>query len=571
MASYGAWNKAIAAYFTAGLAKGSPIFLSLDDEALAEIATDFLDEQPAGEPTQDFIEAVSGYCLNPSRTTIDVSRISKPSAHVPWCVAFLGVLVLAAYKMREDESVNDSNYFQRLSQVMSLRGNPGRPEGLPPGAEVQPWHYWNHYLTALGFQPTAEPGLGSQKYIHYALSQAILRDSDTDFLRQLYHQGSLPSRMSTDQLGYWLSRQPNLRAHLREGLNHASPARVWEFCRACHRVYEEGSWRPVSQAGVVQQAMRSRVIECGLYRTVDYLGQAKYWAFPKEPARRRVSNLEVKAGPDGTTVPLTLERPGFFSPAWETHPFVPEAQEFDILGDPMVHRMIFPMKDFWVLQQDPQDPGGAWATWRPFLELGDSLLVLTRPGLMDAEMQRFREAKLIDWAVRAQAGEWVEFHGCMVLSYEWGAFISTPQCKALADFLAPRSTAGISLAGGLRDKNQNAWLEGCPPCVKVYGFDRSFELRLSSSTKEYPPVELPAQQDHSLPKSLPAGTYHLAATCDGTILASRMFNIIPWDQIQAHPKPEDACNRSPHSTAGVPVRGAMVAPVLAITEGKHHG
>lgn len=560
MASYGAWNRAIANYFSTGIAKGSPIFLSLDEEAICEISSDFLEDSSSSDPVQDFIDSVASAALNSQRTAIDLSQISRPSRQVPWCVGFLGVLVLAAYRMRVDESFNDSNYFNRLSQVFHLPAMGGRPEGLPPGAEAPLWWAWNHYLTAIGFQPTAEPGIGPQKYIHFALSQAILRDSDGDFLRSLYRQHTLCSRMSTDQLGFWLSRQANLRAHLREGLNHASPARVWEFYQACHKVYEEGGWNSSPRAGATPQAARNRIIECGLYRTVNFLGQASYWAFPKEPARKRVSSLEIASGPQGKPVPLMPERPGFYSPVWETHPFVMEAQEFEVQGDPLIHQMVFPLKDFWVLQQDPEDPAGAWATWKPFLELGDSLLVLTRPGAFDEEMLRFKEAKLVDWVERIQGDDWIEFHGCMVLSYEWGGFMSTQECKALADFLAPRSLAGISLSGGLRDKNQNAWLEEYPPIAKVYGFDRRFELVLSSADSRQLTVELDAQQEYSFPASLPAGTYQVLVSSDGTILASRMFNMITWEKIQPHPRPDFSCNQSPHSTAGVAVRGAMITP-----------
>ncbi len=571
MASYGAWNKAIAAYFTTGIPKGSPVFLSLDDEAIEEIAADFLEEPVACTPLEDFTRSVIAYCLNSRRTAVDLTQVLKPSAHPPRCVGFLGLLVLAAYRMRDGESIDDSNYFRRLTQALSLHGYASRPDGLPPGAEVPLWKVWNHYLTAIGFQATAEPGMGAQKFIHYALSQAILRDTDADYLRQIFQQNGLPSRMSTDQLGFWLSRQPNLRAHLREGLNHASPARVWEFCQAGHRVYESCGWSQAKPGERPTQNGRSRQIECGIYRIVNFLGQATYWLFPKEPAHRRVSVLQTRRAPGAPEQPLILERPGFFTPIWETRPFVTDAEEFEIVGDPIIHQMIFPAKDFWVLQQDPEDPGGAWATWKPYLEIGDSLLVLTQPGPLDEEMHRFKEAKLVDWAERIQVGDWIEFHGCMVLSYEWGGFISKPDCKALADFLAPRAVAGISLSGGLRDKNQNAWLEGCPPTVKVYGFDRRFQLRLSSSAAEFPAAEVQAQQEYTLPNDLEVGTYQLLATWSGTNLATRMFNIIPWRDLQEHPATQPIINRSPHATAGIPIRGALLANADEVVMGGLHG
>jgi len=58
MASFEAWNQAIAAYFTAGAAKGSAIFLSLDAEAIEDVAARFLEDAVAGDAQRDFVSAV---------------------------------------------------------------------------------------------------------------------------------------------------------------------------------------------------------------------------------------------------------------------------------------------------------------------------------------------------------------------------------------------------------------------------------------------------------------------------------------------------------------------------------
>jgi hypothetical protein len=64
MASVEAWNKGIIAYFTAGAAKSSPIFLSLDDEAVEEVAERFLEESVTGDPLGDFILSVRRHCIS---------------------------------------------------------------------------------------------------------------------------------------------------------------------------------------------------------------------------------------------------------------------------------------------------------------------------------------------------------------------------------------------------------------------------------------------------------------------------------------------------------------------------
>ena len=222
-----------------------------------------------------------------------------------------------------------------------------------------------------------------------------------------------------------------------------------------------GSTDPTARSR--EERSRLRSIECGLYRAEDLLGESQYWLFPKQPDRMRSSQLIVTP-PDGASdQPLRPLRAGFFAPLWHQVPFVDEALQCPVVGDPGVQTLLFPKREFWILTLDPETPLGAWATWRPYPELGERLLVLCREGLFDAEMARFKAAKLLDWTARVECEGWVEYHGCMVLSYDWGGFIATPECRALADALTPRAMAGISLIGGLRDPNQNAWLEGFPP------------------------------------------------------------------------------------------------------------
>ena len=437
MAEFDAWNKAVAAYFTAGAAKGSPIFLSLDLEAIEDVAARFLDEGVDGDPLLDFSRAVRRRCVSSSGDHLNLNTLKSRDGEVPAGVAFLGLMVFAAYNMQEEDGIDESNYFLRLREVLGLPHYQGRPDGMPPGAEEPLWKEWNDHLTSAGFHPTAERGAGPQTYLRYVLSQAILRESDKQFLRQRFHDARLPLQFDSDQLGFWLSRQILMRRHLQEGLHHSDPARVWEFDQSSHRVYEAGDW--VAGVAPHQTSGRERIrsIECGVYRTVDLLGDADYLLFPKEPARTRSSQTAVTPTIGGSALPLRHIRPGFFGPLWQVAPFGDHPLEFDVVGDPVIRKMLFPKRDFWVLVRDPENQQGVWATWKPYLELGEPLLLLCRTGAMDSEMARFKEAKLVDWTARVEADGVIEYQGCMVLSYDWGGFISLPECRALADALAP--------------------------------------------------------------------------------------------------------------------------------------
>jgi hypothetical protein len=179
--------------------------------------------------------------------------------------------------------------------------------------------------------------------------------------------------------------------------------------------------------------------------------------------------------------------------------------------------------------------------------------------VFEAEMNRFREAKLLDWTNQDECEGWIEYSGCMVLSYDWGGFIATPECRALADALTPRTMAGVSLVGGLRDPNQNAWLEGFPPAMKVYGFERQFEIVVTSASGfEVFREEVLRQQEVPLTNDLEPDTYQIEVNWNGKGVTVRMFRIVSWANIQEHPEPEEITNSSPASTAGLSLRGPLI-------------
>jgi hypothetical protein len=138
MAEFDAWNKAVAGYFTAGAAKGSPIFLSLDLDAIEDVAARFLDEGVDGDPLLDFSKAVRRRCVSSSGDHLNLNALRSRDGEVPAGVAFLGLMVFAAYNMQEEGGIDESNYFLRLREVLGLPHFQGRPDGMPPGAEETP-------------------------------------------------------------------------------------------------------------------------------------------------------------------------------------------------------------------------------------------------------------------------------------------------------------------------------------------------------------------------------------------------------------------------------------------------
>jgi hypothetical protein len=118
--------------------------------------------------------------------------------------------------------------------------------------------------------------------------------------------------------------------------------------------------------------------------------------------------------------------------------------------------------------------------------------------------------------------------------------------------------AGISLVGGLRDPNQNAWLEGYPPALKVYGFDRQFEIVLTSSRGYAERREAPRQELMALNPDLEPDAYQVDVRWNGKRAAARMFRIISWSNIQEHPEPEVIINTNVSATAGLALHGPRI-------------
>jgi hypothetical protein len=191
--------------------------------------------------------------------------------------------------------------------------------------------------------------------------------------------------------------------------------------------------------------------------------------------------------------------------------------------------------------------------------LGDKLLILCKNGSFAEEMSLLKKEKLIDWAKEQQYERWVEYYDCEVLSYDFGGYIGNPDCRALVDSLAPRTEASISLSAGLRDSNQNAWIEGFPPLLKIYGFEKQFEVTiLTPSNIQVFNDEVYQQQEICLPNNLKPDVYEVELKWNGKQVASRMFRIISWDDIQERPYIEQIINSQNLSTAGIHLFGPII-------------
>lgn len=574
MANYGEWNKAIIEYFVGGLPAGATVYLSVDDDALRDIGHRYFGREIGSRSVEDFEAAVRSKCVIGGQINLDdISGVGPDE--LPCGVAFLAAMVLAGYRMAEDddeeERVRDTNYFMRLREVFGFTGK-GRPPGLQhAGVEEPLWETWNRWILQKGWLPSAGYGLDTvNRYRNYPLSQSLLREGDKERLEDVLRgerAGGLNRDWDHDRLGTWLRVRGSVllstRRKFRELIQESDPKRYDAFVDAVYEVYASMDW--TQEAARVRHArglITQRRLTAGLYRHEDILaGTISYSLYPRQPKRsQRGANLELIK--DGETYPLQEERPGWFFPQhWPEDPSggVP----YKVEGDPLIQELVLPERGFWVLVRDPESPGsGVFANWgQP--EVGQTFLLLCREEYAD-QLQILKDENLLAWdhelPLTGPYGGWVEYRECMVVSPDWGGVL--PQKEDLYDALKPELSASVTLVGGLKvvDQAGGAWLEGLQPEVKITSFDdRLVRIKITNITRpEEPPIELDATTNKTvrdLPQLSP-GVYLLQVVeiRGGKQVPPRSLRIIGWDSLDCLQPPQ----RFGIECQGFSLRGAVI-------------
>jgi hypothetical protein len=550
MPNYISWNTAVARFFTANVPRGASVFLTLNDDALQEIAATFLDSVIAPQDVaDDFANAVRERVV--TRHLVTTASIAGSTVNgVPKGVAFLGLMVLAAHRMVGDDEISPINYFSRLTEQLGVRpSNSGnRPAGLGTGDEEVLWIEWNRWLQMHGWEPTAALGPeGPRKYLNYVLTQALIRDDDKIYLQKQFreNQGAHGITHSMDEvrLAGWLQRANSItRRYLRDGFRNSDPRRAAAFYEAAYRVYEDTNWKG---GGLGATFQRSRVINAGLMRSVSLAGQVNYRLYLSQPTNWIPRPLEIDS-PSGIPLRLIPDRSGYFKSLWDQEPFVREPVRMKLLGDALLEAVVFPAREFWILTADPEDPTGAFATWEKFPSLlGQKfILICSREGgqKVQQEMKKFRDGGLLNWdsgphTIRDRIDE---YRGCMILSSGWDGVVPSEECVGLYEALKPKQFATLSLSDGIRAPGQNAWLVGTPPLVTIYGFEEEFQLRLLAGESEVFARSQERQQPARLESGLPAGIYSLEVKWNDQLLYSRSFRLIDWEEMEVSRSSEDS-------------------------------
>ncbi|MDM8528134.1 hypothetical protein QUF58_07960, partial [Anaerolineales bacterium HSG24] len=475
---YHKWNQAILNYLLDNLPSGSPVFLTIDDETLVNIATFMNNPPPIEERVTDFIDAVRNHCVRGRHLLLGLIE-PKPNNfdNTPPYLAFLGIMVLAAYRMSEDENATQTDYFTRLNELLGLSDD-GRPDGLR--GEVKFWEHWVSWLTHQEYVSSAKGGRGPYKYIGYPISQTLLRNSDKDFLWKHFSTRRWSKNLEDNAVLQRINRDKQyLTQHLRSALEKddvyiagLNQAIINEYNLWC------GSDTELLANKQLSRQANMRHVTAGIYRTVDfYTAEFEYWLHPRQPRQIRTDNLSVYDGEKEHK--LTPTHKGWFEEMeiMVTPTILNQGISLNFTDSSDLKQLLLPARDFWLLTPDPDDEEmGDYATWgKP--ELGTSFVLLCKKSLQ-ADLNTLKQKGVIEWQDEPNeiGGNWLEYGDLMVISEEWNQI--SIQHEELCSSLKPQSSLSLSLRGGIRVPNGNGWLVKYGPQVVIHSVQPKAKLVL---------------------------------------------------------------------------------------------
>ena len=542
MNSYSDWNTALIHYFTQNVPYGTKIYLSLDDDTLGKVGSSFTEDYNHESWITNFCQVVRDQVVRGESIYLDtVSELDDFG--YPMGIAFLGIMVLAANQMAENEEFDQKNYFSRFRQVLKLpEDGQTRPKGLrakpyekPP--EIQLWERWNQWLLEQGFIPTAQEGSGPNKYINYPIAQSLLRNTDKDRLRRLFTEKQWRTRWDEQTLFTKVaSEYSQFSQHLKRLIDDRN--RYEALATAIHETYEDWLENGLSTTSTGKSGHRqgSHQLYTGIYRTEDFLGNIDYYLYPRQKRGRSLGSLTVEA--NGRQWDLREDRAGWYLPIGESlsGQEISEGRTYQISPSNQVEKLILPKRDFWILVPDPDNPeSGVYASWSS-PNLGEQFIILFKESLFN-DLQRLRDENLIQWEgdhdtkypAFGSNSDWYEVYQCQILSQAWdGVFLQSQELKYA---LQPTTSLSISLSGGLKVPKTNAWISGYPPQVTVFAFHPTVELVITNATTNEIIYSSPfsSNQPHSIP-NFTEGNFIASANYAGQS-AQRLIKVMAWNEI----------------------------------------
>jgi hypothetical protein len=253
------WNRWIAERIFAPTRKNEQVYLSVTPNILAGIAADYRGF-PASplDVEREFAAAIS---VAYASTIIQNDRLRVlrrlDAEGLPLCLAFLGISVLAAYRMQSDEETSGGAYYFRLAEILSCEMVTGHPRGFDPVVFESLWIFVQSWLANKTGAHLVMPSPEVRRFVALPLTHVPLRRLDIEKLPTFFAwAGYAPSERVSEtkllsDLERWVRSYALLSASgtsaVMDDRRHAVLAQVMhELCAWDGSVTESGGRRCAS-------------------------------------------------------------------------------------------------------------------------------------------------------------------------------------------------------------------------------------------------------------------------------------------------------------------------------------
>ena len=526
LGDYYDWNEALAAYIYNSAQPRAPFYLDVRGSILEAAGSGRIRPPEDGDWEKAFLKAVK------HEVRVDSKRVALNSlrgyyAGVPRSLSFLASMVLSGYYMTTEESSTSHNFFRRFNSLLSLSPGAGRPIGMATNHDDAFWKSYNFWLEDIGLLPTATQGEGGYKFLHYPVSQCLLREADVLWInKRLAEQPYLLSQ--NGRTIYQVLRRDSQTAnvHLQEVFADPGP----RLKRLEERLKEIASELPLgSEKSKLKSAPTPSRIQAGVYRSFDIKKRCPRY-FLHIPSKG-VPDSFISLKTDRGLVRCGIDRPGWFTPLVTLDSAtLDEGFEFDVDPSSGIRHVELPRRSFWLLSREPDDTSSAsYASWGT-PPAGTDFYILCRSS-MASDLEKLRQEGFLKWVNRRSAmpeSDWLEYEGCTVTGL--GIGYSDVSNVDLLRALTPTSRLSLSIASGIRVRGRNQWISSYGPNLSVLGFGNDVTLVIEDvlSGACILTARIDVGSSLAFPTTVP-GTYIVKVV--GTDVPQRLVELLPLEEV----------------------------------------
>jgi hypothetical protein len=191
-AEYLMWNKAIVHHcLQTSASEDGYLYLTITPTILAGALIQINGfSLPPDEASTRFVEAVSAMyhnCVLPHAKKLQVLRRCGDDG-LPECVAFLGLSVLAAYRMRTEDGISASAYYKRLEELLRCGMSAGVPRAFDGDDFERLWVFLDAWFLARYGRHIAMPSTDREprRFVAFPLLHVPLRQVDIERLPDFF-------------------------------------------------------------------------------------------------------------------------------------------------------------------------------------------------------------------------------------------------------------------------------------------------------------------------------------------------------------------------------------------------